>query len=164
MFRIFPLIWWADFNLTRHERWTFPVFLCTLLVPAALYAASALILPSDEVQYRIDMRTDYDDHRPWFFSLVGLSIALSFAQSYLLEGRIPADADAVLKGVFLIVSLVPICESRYRSGGSVRRQSGMGVSLYLGTFLQSTLLTCGDNPRSVLKQGDVRSRGRRRGR
>jgi len=108
LFLLLTLVWWADFNLTRHEHWTFPIFLCTLSVPAAIYAASGLVLPASEVETAADMRLAYDENRRWFFSLIFLAIALSFVQTYLLDGRIALDVDAQLKACILVVTLVPI--------------------------------------------------------
>jgi len=108
LFLLFTLIWWADFNLTRHEYWTYPIFLCTLSIPAALYAASGLVLPDAGLQDWYDMRTAYDANRRWLFALIALAIALSFVQTYLLDGHIAINADAELKAVFLIVSLIPV--------------------------------------------------------
>ncbi|MBC5799448.1 MAG: hypothetical protein GIX03_03245 [Candidatus Eremiobacteraeota bacterium] len=108
LFLLLTLVWWADFNLTRHQHWTFPIFLCTLSIPAAVYAASGLILPTGEAQTQTNMRSAYEENRRWFFSLIAFAIALSFVQTYLLDGRIAFDADAQLKAAILLVTLVPI--------------------------------------------------------
>ncbi len=108
LFLLLTLVWWADFNLTHHEHWTFPIFICTLSIPAAIYAASGLVLPEGEAQTRTDMRSAYDENRRWLFSLISLAIALSFVQTYLVDGRIALNADAELKALIFLVMLVPI--------------------------------------------------------
>lgn len=54
------------------------------------------------------MRSAYDENRRWLFSLISLAIALSFVQTYLVDGRIALNADAELKALIFLVMLVPI--------------------------------------------------------
>ncbi len=108
LFLTLALIWWADFNLNRHEHWTFAIFISALSVPAVLYVACGLVLPASETPGHDDMRTAYFQNRSWFFSLVVCAIALSFLQTYLLDGHITIDTDAELKALLLILSAIPI--------------------------------------------------------
>ncbi|MDQ6826580.1 MAG: hypothetical protein M3Z14_05190 [Candidatus Eremiobacteraeota bacterium] len=108
LFLLLTLIWWADFNLNRHEYWTFAIFLATLTLPAILYVACGLVLPASEVRNDDDMRAAYFENRVWFLSLISTAIALSFVQTYLLDGHITVDTDAGLKVLLLSFSIFPI--------------------------------------------------------
>jgi len=108
LFLLLTLVWWADFNLNRHEHWTFATFLTTLSIPAVLYVACGLVLPASETRGQDDMRMAYFQNRSWFFSLVVIAIALSFVQTYLLDGHITINADAGLKALVLGISSIPI--------------------------------------------------------
>ncbi len=108
LFLTLTLVWWADFNLNRHGHWTFAIFISALSVPAVLYVACGLVLPASQAPGHDDMRTAYFGNRRWFFSLVVCAIALSFLQTYLLDGRIAVDTDAKLKALVLGISAIPI--------------------------------------------------------
>ena len=108
LFLLLTLVWWADFNLNRQKHWTFSIFLATLSLPAVLYLACGLVLPPSETLRNDDMRKAYFENRRWFYSLVIVAIALSFVQSYLLDGRIALNADTGLKGLLLGISAVGI--------------------------------------------------------
>jgi hypothetical protein len=108
LFVLLMLVWWADFSLNAHQHWTFATFVGTLAVPACLYVAASLILPSADVRADDDMRAAYDDNRSWFLGAVSAGVVLSYGQSYLLDGRIDFNLDNGLKLVFLAFTLVPI--------------------------------------------------------
>ncbi len=48
LFLLLTLVWWSDFSLIHHERWTFAMFLTTLAIPAVLYINASLLLPGSE--------------------------------------------------------------------------------------------------------------------
>ena len=108
LFLLMMLLWWADFSLNAHQQWTFATFTSMLAVPAALYVAASLLLPSADVRADDDMRAAYADNRNWFLGTLAAAIALSYLQTYLLDGRINMDLDSGLKLVFVVFTLVPI--------------------------------------------------------
>jgi hypothetical protein len=90
LFLLLALVWWADFGLTKHDAWTFATFLSTLSVPACVYIACGLLFPDDP---GAGSRDAYYANREWMLGSVVLAIALSFVQTYLLDGWIKIDAD-----------------------------------------------------------------------
>ena len=108
LFVLLTLVWWSDFSLIHHDRWTFAMFLTTLAIPAVLYINAALILPGSERAAGEPMRAAFEDNRRPFFILQSLAIALSFLATYLTDGSIKFDIDAALKLGILAVTLVPI--------------------------------------------------------
>jgi hypothetical protein len=108
LFVLLTLIWWSDFSLIHHGRWTFAMFLATLALPALLYINASLILPGSERAADEPMRLAYADNRKPFFTLQSLAVAASFLETYLTDGYVKPDVDAALKLVILVVGLVPI--------------------------------------------------------
>ena len=106
LFLLFTLVWWSSFSLVHHERWTFANFLTTLSVPAVLYVVSALVLPSGESDEAYDMRGVFFTNRVWLLSLAALAVALSFLQTYLLDGNIPINPDSELKASLVVLFVV----------------------------------------------------------
>jgi hypothetical protein len=108
LFLILTLTWWTDFSLSTHRQWNFAAFLTTLSLPAILYVVSGLVLPASHEGGNGDMRVVYFENRVWFQSLAASSIALSFLQTYLLDGHIDMNLDAGLKLVVLAIAMIPI--------------------------------------------------------
>ena len=97
LFLLLLLVWWSSFNLNHHEQWNFPTYLTTIAIPALVYVMCGLILPASESSGDADMPLRYTENRAWFFSLFVATIALSFIQTYLLDGHITPNVDALLK-------------------------------------------------------------------
>lgn len=114
LFVLLMLVWWSEFDLNHHEHWTFAIFACTIALPALIYVMCGLILPASETRTSDDMRSLYNENRAWFFSLHAAAIALSFLQTYLLDGTIRADIDSTLKILILAFALVMVFQSADR--------------------------------------------------
>lgn len=108
LFLLFTLLWWADYQLNRHTQWTFSAFFCTLSLPTVLYVVSGLVMPWGDSSDIYDMREAYFTNRMWLLSLFALAVALSFLQTYLLDGFIRWNFDAWLKMGLIAVTLVPL--------------------------------------------------------
>jgi hypothetical protein len=93
-------VWWVDFSLSQQARWTLAGFASTLLIPAALYFMSFLILPETN-----DMREAFFENRLWFFSLLAVVPLFGSLQQLLVEGHVHQDFDTLTKGAGLILSV-----------------------------------------------------------
>ena len=97
LFGLMLLVWWAEYSLNHHDRWTFAQFAVTVAIPVLLYMAASLVLPGGDDDKTVDLRAAYQFNRTWFLSLVVASILASYLQTYLFDGRIPLDLDNGLK-------------------------------------------------------------------
>jgi hypothetical protein len=97
LFGLMLLVWWAEYSLNHHDRWTFAQFAVTVAIPVLLYVAASLVLPAGNDEGKVDLRVAYQFNRVWFLSLVAASILASYLQTYLFDGRIPFDLDNGLK-------------------------------------------------------------------
>ena len=107
LFLLMMLVWWADFSLNAHQYWTFAAFAGSLAVPALLYVAASLLLPSADVREEADLRAAYADNRLWFLGTIVIAVVLSYVQTYLIDGRILMDVDSGLKLAFIAFALLP---------------------------------------------------------
>ena len=96
-------VWWVDFSLSKVTQWTLAGFASTLLIPAALYFMSFLILPESS-----DMRETYFENRVWFFSLLVAVPIFGSLQQLLVEGHVHQDIDTATKAVGLVLSAAAI--------------------------------------------------------
>lgn len=108
LFGLLLLVWWAEFSLNHHDRWTFAQYAVTVLIPVLLYVAASLVLPGGDSDEPVDLHATYAFNRVWFLSLVSASIVASFLQSYLFDGRIALDLDNGLKLLALLITLTAI--------------------------------------------------------
>lgn len=108
LFVLLTLVWWSDFSLISHDRWTFAIFLAMLALPGLLYINAALILPGSDRAADEPMRDVYIHNRKPFFALQSLAIVISFLQTYLIDGHVKLDIDAELKLGILAIVLIPL--------------------------------------------------------
>ena len=108
LFGLLLLVWWAEYSLNHHDRWTFAQFAVTVAIPVLLYVAASLVLPGGDGEEAVDLKVAYEFNRVWFLSLVVAAIAASYAQTYLLDGRIPFDLDNGLKLLALVITALAI--------------------------------------------------------
>ncbi len=108
LFLLLTLVWWSDFSLLHHDHWTFAIFLTTLALPTVLYINASLLLPGSERAANASMESVYADNRRLFFGLQSVVVALSFFQTYLLDGHIAPGLDTSLKVGVIFLTIVPI--------------------------------------------------------
>ncbi|MEQ1867220.1 MAG: hypothetical protein ABL996_21480 [Micropepsaceae bacterium] len=96
--------WWTMFGLRTVEAWTFLGFAITLMQPILLFFLSALALPDFDRDEVLDLRSNYFLHRRWFFGILIALPLVSLARTYVLDGRLPQEADFIFHLGFIVAS------------------------------------------------------------
>jgi hypothetical protein len=127
-------VWWADFALSKQTQWTLAGFSSTLLLPAALYFMSFLILPDSS-----DMREAYFQNRKWFLSLLIAVPVFGSLQQFLAEGHVHQDLDTAAKGVGLVLSAAALYFGSERAQKAFALIGIVFVIVYVGALFHSPL-------------------------
>lgn len=98
--------WWASFGLAQRGAWSFPDFLVTLATTAAIYMSAGIVLPDLPADAEIDLHDHYWRERRAFFGLFALTVLLSVAREWQLEGRLPLPENLLFHGLFLGFGLI----------------------------------------------------------
>lgn len=106
LFLIDTQIWWAAFERRATADWNFFLFLFYLLQPILAFLLSDLVLPELGDEDTVDLPSNFDGNRPWFFALLALLPAVSLVDETLDKGRFPTDVDALFRIGFLLLALV----------------------------------------------------------
>lgn len=97
-------VWWAMFDLSQRPaaRWTFLDFSLVLLQTVPLYLMAGLVLPDVDIERGLDLRDHYYAHHRWFFSMLVLLVAISFAKVRILTGVWPEPMDSGFLLIFML--------------------------------------------------------------
>ena len=126
--------WWAQWGLRHTQQWSFGVFWLQLLTPVDLYLLSALVLPGQEEDGRLDLGEWYFRNRRWFFGVMFFLPALSIVEEMARSGRVASPLNLAFLLLFDAVIVVAyLLRSR-------RAQEWITVQAMLLTVLYVALL------------------------
>ena len=106
LFLINIQVWWVAFERRHESDWTFFSFLLYLLIPIVTFLLSYLILPGLDDDDTADLAANFDGNRGWIFGLLALLPTLSLIEETARDGRVPQDADAIFRVVFIAAAMV----------------------------------------------------------
>jgi hypothetical protein len=106
LFLIDIQVWWVAFERRAAVDWHFFDFLLYLLIPVMLFLLCYLVLPDMGDEDAPDLGANFADNRGWFFGLLAGIGMVSLVEETLRTGRIPLDADAAFRVVFVTLALV----------------------------------------------------------
>lgn len=105
LFLVDTQIWWAAFERRDIVEWNFFLFLLYLVMPIVAFLLSYLVLPELGDEDEIDLATNFDGNRPWFFGLLALVPAASLVEQWATAPRMAFDIDVAFRLLFLAMSL-----------------------------------------------------------
>lgn len=106
--------WWASFSLAGRTEWSFALFATILVQTALIYMMTAIVLPDIPYDQPIDLKDHYYREVPAFFGIGAATILWSLFREYMLTGGLPAAANLVFHGLFLVAALVALATRRPR--------------------------------------------------
>jgi len=74
--------WWWQFALSHRTAWRFELYAFVLLYATLNYLLCAILFPNDLDEYT-GYRDYFESRRAWFFGLLGLSLAVDLADTWL---------------------------------------------------------------------------------
>ena len=98
-------IWWSGFIGGRGS-WTFSTFLLALALPTGAFFLSYLLVPEFYGRENIDLHSDYNRNRHWFFSILALLPIASLTGEFLRTGQIHSFVDALFRISFIAIALL----------------------------------------------------------
>ena len=93
MLVVFVQVWWSSFGLRQYGDWTFVGFLLLLGQTCTLYMMSAVILPDQVDETRVDLAAHYQRQHQWFFSFLVATLVLSLLKDRVINGRWPSGVN-----------------------------------------------------------------------
>lgn len=98
--------WWSMFGLRGFEDWSFLQFALLLLQPIVLYLLAHLVFPLSAPA--LDLRTNFELQRPWFFGALLVLLAVSLLKDLARHGHLPEPANLVFHAVLSVVAIVAL--------------------------------------------------------
>jgi hypothetical protein len=86
--------WWGMFGMRDLGEWTFAIYAIVVFQITVLYLVAGLAIPDVPAEGTFDMREAYFANRQWFFGLLALTVASTFAKDYLATGSVGLNWNA----------------------------------------------------------------------
>ena len=99
-------VWWVSFHWRGITDWTFFSYIAFMILPILLYLLAYLILPADLHLDGAELARAFIDKRKPFYAMVALIPIASLLQQWMLTDMIPpADADACMRLLWLVLAV-----------------------------------------------------------
>ncbi|GLR46828.1 hypothetical protein [Sphingomonas astaxanthinifaciens] len=131
--------WWASFGLARHDDWTFPDFLVTLVTSGLIYMSAAIVLPDVPPDAELDLDSHYWRERRALFGLFTVTVASSILREWQLEGRLPLPENFAFHGVFILFGLTGLVTARRR----VHEAMALGMAAVITIYVVALFMRLG---------------------
>lgn len=100
--------WWASFDLSHREQWSFAAFAAILVQTALIYMLAGLVLPDMSADEPLDLGGHYWTERVPFFAVGAATVTWSMLREWVLNGQMLDLPNLVFHLIFLAMIVIAL--------------------------------------------------------
>ena len=104
--------WWGMFAMHTLTHWNFLMYGTVIVQITLLYLAAGVAMPDVPDDGPVDMRRVYYANHRWFFTLLALTVAITFAKDYIFGGRIEPLPNFLMLLYYLLLCVLAALTSK----------------------------------------------------